>query len=241
MNIFFDMNIITWNCKMAFRKHYNKILLEDPDLLVIPECESLDNFEDKFYHQALWIGDNEKKGLGIFSFNNIKIEKHEAYNEEYKYVLPIKVRTHNDLSNTNLIAVWSQDNKIDSKRRYIGEIWNALNYYKKLLDHSLIVAGDFNWDFNIKQGASLYGTFNDVTNLLNKYNIQSAYHAYNNLKFGNEKNKTFFQHHKIEKGHHTDYIFASSDIINRMKSFSVGKHNDWYHISDHMPLVMRLK
>ncbi|WP_342304961.1 endonuclease/exonuclease/phosphatase family protein [Methanolobus sp. ZRKC5] len=235
------MNIITWNCKMAFRNHYNKLLSECPDLLVIPECENLDYFKDKFYHHALWIGDNDKKGLGVFSFNNIEIKVHEAYNKEYKYVLPVKIKVHNNPNTINLIAIWSQNNKVDPKRRYIGEVWNALNYYKDLLDQSLIIAGDFNWDFNIKQGSSLYGTFNDVTNLLNKHNIFSAYHVFNNLKFGDEIVQTFFQHHKIEKGHHTDYIFASNDLMKSMESFSVGEHKDWYEISDHVPLVMRLK
>ena len=232
---------MAWNCKMGFKNHYHKMLRKSPDLLVVPECENLYNFKDKFYYQALWIGDNEKKGLGVFSFNDIKIEEHELYCNDYRYVYPIKVTVPESKESLNLIAIWAQDNKIDRQRRYIGEVWLALNYYKDLLNDSIIIAGDLNWDLNIKQGSALYGTFTDVTNLLNKYNIFSAYHVFNNLKLGDEIDQTFFQYHKIEKGHHTDYIFASNDIIKRMESFYTGKHGDWSHISDHMPLVMRLK
>jgi exonuclease III len=65
------------------------------------------------------------------------------------------------------------------------------------------------------------------------------YHSYNNLDFGAEKeDPTFFLTFNEQKPYHTDYMFASADIIDKMKSFSVGKYADWRPLkSDHMPLI----
>ncbi|HQD10259.1 MAG TPA: hypothetical protein PLQ65_11385, partial [Flavihumibacter sp.] len=36
------MKIITWNCNMAFRKKADLMLAQQPDILVVPECEHPD-------------------------------------------------------------------------------------------------------------------------------------------------------------------------------------------------------
>jgi hypothetical protein len=129
---------------MAFRRKYKNILSFNPDIVVIPECENPTNFKEHFYSDYKWVGDNKNKGLGIFSFNDFKISLHESYCPEFKYVLPLKVQINNKKI-INLIAVWAQDND-DPKRRYIGNVWCALNYYKNLFIEPIIIAGDFNWN-----------------------------------------------------------------------------------------------
>lgn len=37
------MKLITWNCQGAFRKKADIILLQQPDILVVQECEHPDN------------------------------------------------------------------------------------------------------------------------------------------------------------------------------------------------------
>lgn len=39
------MKIIEWNCQGAFRRKNDKILLLQPDILIIPECENKDRLE----------------------------------------------------------------------------------------------------------------------------------------------------------------------------------------------------
>ena len=146
------MKVITWNCHMGFRKKYPYLLSFNPDLLIIPECEKPERISENFYHQVLWCGENDTKGLGVFSFNNLEIEINDIYNEKFKYVLPIKVTIPTSKKILNLIAIWSQDNLEYPERRYIGEVWNSLNYYKALLDQTTIIAGDFNWDLKIIYG-----------------------------------------------------------------------------------------
>ncbi len=82
------MKIISWNCKMAYRKKAESLLKYHPDLAVVPECEYMGEETPK----RLWFGDNRKKGLGIFSYSDFELELHEEYNPSFKYVIPIKVK-----------------------------------------------------------------------------------------------------------------------------------------------------
>jgi len=152
------LKVVAWNCNMAFRKKYKYILSYKPDLLIVPESEHPENFKDTFYSDVVWIGDNNKKGLSVFSFNNIKISLHKSYCDEFKYILPIEVIINNEKI-INLIAVWAQNDYEDPKRRYIGNVWCALNHYKDLLETSIIIAGDLNWNVIWDSKKSpLYGT-----------------------------------------------------------------------------------
>lgn len=235
------MNVITWNCHMAFRKKYTPILAWKPDILIVPECENPEKINNKFYYQELWVGHNKHKGLGVFSFNNIDIKIHDSYSEEYKYILPITVS--DSLKRINLIAIWSQNNKEDPRRRYIGEVWNSLNYYKELFHQPIIIAGDLNWNliWDIKHEYALYGKLTNVLNLLNEFGISSVYHNCKNMKFGCEQDPTFFLQYKRQKPYHTDYIFASADMMNKVKSVHVGEYDEWRPYSDHMPLIVEFE
>jgi exodeoxyribonuclease III len=236
-----SMKVVTWNCNQAFRKKYGNILSYKSDLLIVPECEHPDNFKKAFYSDVVWIGNNNKKGLGVFSFNNLKISLHESYFEEFKYILPLEVTINNEKI-TNLIAVWAQDNN-DPKRRYIGNVWCALNYYKDLFKEQVIIAGDFNWNVIWDRGkSSLYGTLTDVINLLGQYGIYSAYHSIPDVifgietNFGYEKEPTLYHLKDKKKPYHVDYIFASENFISNIKACYVGKCENWITISDHMPV-----
>lgn len=232
---------------MAFRKKHKNVLSYRPDLLIVLECEHPDNFKDNFYSDAVWIGNNENKGLGVFSFNDIKISMHKSYCEEFKYILPVEV-TINNKKIMDLIAIWAQNDVEDPKRRYIGNVWCALNYYKDLLEMPIIIAGDFNWNViwdNDK--SSLYGTLTDVINLLKQNNIQSVYHSVpdvvfgTNTNFGYEKDPTLFLLKKKEKAYHIDYIFTSQSFVENLKSCIIGRYQDWIALSDHMPIFAEFK
>lgn len=236
------MKVITWNCNMAFRKKYENILPYQPDILIAQECEHPSNYSDTFYSDVLWIGENKKKGLGVISFNNIKMSLHKSYCKDYKYVLPVEVNINNHKV-MNLIAVWAQNDKEKLKKRYIGNVWCALNYYKDLLKEPVIIAGDFNWNVIWdKEKYPLYGTLTDVINLLKQYDIHSAYHSIpdvifgTNVVFGHEKDPTLYLLKKKEKAYHIDYIFSSRNFISGIDSCFIGKYNDWIGLSDHMPV-----
>jgi exodeoxyribonuclease III len=224
------MKIISWNCKMAYRKKAKFILKCQPDLAVIPECEYMGDETAK----KLWFGDNRNKGIGIFSYSDFDLELHEAYNSSFKYVIPIKVRGPLEF---NLFAIWAMNDYEDIRKRYIGRVYSAITYYKDLLDEPTVIAGDFNWNviWDDKPDYPLYGTLTDVIKILKDKNIRSVYHKFYNEDFGKETKPTLFMYHKQDKPYHVDYCFTSSDL--KISDVEIGDFDDWIRKSDHMPII----
>lgn len=226
---------------MALRNKIHQIMPYSPGILIVSECEKPTKYDQQFYCETIWDGDNENKGLGIFGFNGVSIEIHPSYSKKYRYVIPIKVTNSKDMSELNLIAMWIQQ---DSKGRYVTQVWDALNYYKDLLDSDTIVVGDLNssifWDKKSKNPNHI--NFVDVVNLLDQYNIYSTYHDHNNIEFGSEAEQpTLYFTKNKNKQYHIDYIFASSKILSKVNNVSIGIYDDWISYSDHMPLIVNFE
>ena len=136
------MKLITWNCQGAFRKKVEVILNELPDILVIQECEHTDKLEFSSKATAptsyLWFGDNNNKGLGIFSYSNYKFRVFENYNPDFKTIVPISVS--GGKFDFTIFAIWA-NNPHERRSRYIEQVWKAINYYEKILRNfsSLII------------------------------------------------------------------------------------------------------
>lgn len=235
------MKIITWNCNMAFRKKANTILTENPDILIVPECESIDrlNIDEMILRPSdvFWYGDNPNKGLGVFAFGNYSIEKLEIHNPVFRYVIPLRI--YNEHREFFVLAVWTQ--KPIKSDFYVVQIWNAVNYYSELLDQeNIIIAGDFNsnsiWDKPRKEA-----THSNTVNFLALKNIQSAYHHYNGVEHGKEVHMTHHLQRKIEKGFHIDYCFISANLIKNLTKVEVGLHHNWTNQSDHNPLIIHIE
>lgn len=62
-----------------------------------------------------------------------------------------------------------------------------------------------------------------------------------NAEFGIKREPTLYFRKNKKTRYHIDSIFAPAEIINRGKSFSVGKYEDWISLSDHMPLIAELE
>lgn len=218
---------------MAYRKKANLVLKYCPDIVIVPECEFLRGEKNK----ELWFGDNRKKGLGIFSYSEYMLELNENFDPSYKYVIPIRVTGPFKF---NLIAVWAMNDKEDIRKRYIGQVYSAINQYMELLNEPTVVMGDFNWNarWDAKPSYPLYGNLNDVVEILRIGNIKSTYHEFFNEDFGKETKPTFFMHHKQNRSYHTDYCFAPSEFD--ITNVEVGNFNDWISKSDHVPLIVTL-
>jgi exodeoxyribonuclease-3 len=223
---------------MAFRKKTASMLALNPDLLIIPECECLERL--KFPSPAsqprykIWIGDNPTKGIGIFSYSDLEITLHELYNPAFRYVVPIKV---NGDKRFNLLAIWAMNDENDQARRYIGQIWLAVNRYESLLGDSILIVGDFNWNKIWDSSPDLYGNLTQTVEFLQSKGIVSLYHAFFQEAFGQESRPTLYMHRKASRPYHIDYCFASMDFVNQLHSVEVGSYEDWRVLSDHMPVV----
>lgn len=236
------MKLITWNCQGAFRKKADEIFIYRPDILVVQECEHPDKLKFSSTTQILyniyWYSDGGKKGVGIFSTTEYSLELLPEFNPTYRYILPFRVTGREQTF--MLMAVWAMNNKENRAARYIGQVWYAINHYKKLLGNSTILIGDFNsnkiWDYKDR-----IGSHSDVVNYLLEMEIHSVYHKHFKVEQGKENHPTFFLHRNKDKPYHIDYCFSSKDFLYRMKNIEIGKYEDWIKYSDHTPLIINFE
>ena len=224
---------------MAFRNKYEHIKGFNPDLLVLQECEHEEKIRatipDLNPNQFFWHGDNKHKGVAIISFQNYSLSLSDKYNPEFKYIIPYTCRISN--KPINLFVIWAMPHKIKSKS-YVGQIWNAIQYYQDLLTYDSLLIGDFNshvmWDKERRPG-----NHSGVVSFLAEREIFSVYHTVNDIQAGREIDPTFYMYKNETKPYHMDYCFASKSLLQNAK-MTVGIYKDWIKLSDHMPLYIDL-
>mgnify|MGYP000618490479 CR=1 FL=1 len=227
--------LVAWNCNMAFREKKRHVLQYDPDILVIPECEDPATKGDwSEFSDWVWVGENENKGLGVFARNGITLELADDETNQSRYVVPVNVDGAADV-----LAVWAMNDEGNPERRYIGQVYTALQQYRNFVKSDTVVAGDFNWNvvWDDSPKSPLCGNFSDTVEILRQHGLQSVYHAETDSEFGDEGQPTFFMHKKQERPYHTDYVFASDARTASISDFHVGKYDEWVELSDHMPIL----
>jgi exodeoxyribonuclease-3 len=224
---------------MAFRKKHSVILKLKPDILIIPECENEKRLQfgklTPTPKDFLWFGDNENKGLGIFSYSNHSFSVIE-YTDKFKYVIPIQV--HGD-NNFILFAIWAMDCKDNWSARYIAQVWLGINHFSDLLINTSVLLGDFNSN-QIWDSYSRIAKHSDVVDFLDSKGISSLYHTKYMEKQGEETHPTMYLYRKLDKPYHIDYCFASEKLVQNGFNISIGDYNDWITQSDHVPIVIDL-
>jgi exonuclease III len=230
------MKIITWNCNMAFRKKVDLLMQYQPDLLIIQECEHADKII--FLEPptgAIWFGDNQHKGLGVFSFGKYKLELLSVHEPSFKTVLPIAV-TGGDMDFI-LFAIWA-NNPQDKGNQYVGQIWKAIHHYEHLIkSEGTILIGDFNSN-SIWDKPKRVGNHTHLVDKLRLKQIKSVYHHHFDQKQGSELHPTFNLYKNIDKPYHLDYCFVSQDIMSTLTGMQIGGYDDWRKHSDHLPLII---
>ena len=232
------MRIFSWNCKMRFRNDYAQALSYKPDIMVIPECETLDKIKAPETSDSYWIGDNVSKGLGVFTFNDFKIDLYDKYTDEFKYILPLIVSKGD--TTYKLIAVWTK--KVEDKKKnhinYIRQLHFALKEYESFIDdENVIITGDLNSNL-IWERTGVDKNHQDVLDQLLDKNIHSSYHHFFKEEQGKETQGTYFHYHKEDRPFHIDFCFLSKNILDRLVNVEIGKFKDWIHLSDHVPMII---
>jgi exodeoxyribonuclease III len=233
------LKIIIWNCNMAYRKKAGPILTQQPDIVVVPECEHPDklkfNAGTPIPTDILWYGANQNKGLGVFSYSKYRFKLLDSHNHELKTILPIAVTGGS--FDFILFAIWAY-NPQDRDYNYIGQVWKAIHYYESILKaEQIILAGDFNsnviWDkLKRKSNHSM------VVEKLGSLNIFSTYHTHLEQVQGREVHPTYFMYRHKDKPYHIDYCFASFDLIAKLGNVEIGKYEAWTQYSDHKPVII---
>ena len=235
------MKIISWNCQGAFRRKAEFICAENPDILVIQECENPNNLvfdlTTRIPNRFLWFGDNKNKGVGIFSYCDLKLELYEEYKSEFKIVVPLKVTSTE--TNFILFAICANNPK-EKNSQYVEQVWKAINYYENILtEERIILIGDFNsnqiWDKKHRNG-----NHTDVVNKLKLNGIESVYHTFFAEEHGKETQPTFYLYRHKDKPYHIDYCFTSNKLTKKLKKVQVGTYEKWRNYSDHSPIIVEI-
>ena len=234
-----NMKIITWNCNMAFRKKADVILTCKPDILIVPECEHPDkllfNSGTPRPTDILWFGQNQNKGLGIFSYSDFRFKVPDVHNDHFKMIVPVAV-TGAQFDFT-LFAIWA-NNSEDPDGQYITQVWKAIHHYDSLITNKkTILIGDFNsntiWDKPKREG-----NHSTVVKKLEAKEIHSVYHKHFDQTQGKEQHATFYLYKHKHKTYHIDYCFASIDMLEHLKSVEIGDYESWIKYSDHVPVMV---
>lgn len=231
------MKIISWNCNGAFRKKFELLESENPDVLVIQECEDPSQSSSGSYkawaQNYIWIGENKNKGLGIFCKENVKAKRLDWPDHGLRYFIPCRINER-----FNLLAVWTKNAK---SYWYIGQLWSYLQHHKSALTESeAVICGDFNsnpiWD-----KPSRCWNHSDVVRELGDINLYSIYHDLCGEAHGQESQPTLFMYRDLKKSYHIDYAFASKKFFSKQNSsLVIGRPEDWLAHSDHMPIIFTL-
>jgi exonuclease III len=220
---------------MACRKKIDFLTRHlDPDVMLIQECEEPGGLSDfKANYNYVWVGDNRKKGLAICVKKQHEFKEMELDHSQVKYFVGI------ELDDMKIIGFWAMNDVQDPRKRYIAQVWRGLKQLDGMLGNNTIIAGDFNWNtyWDTHLSYPLYGNFKDVIELCSNKGIYSAYHFVNKEPFGKEQQSTFYMHRKRTIPYHTDFIFASRELLDRSKELNIGQYETWVELSDHMPLL----
>ena len=221
---------------MAFRRKVDLLLQYQPDLLIIQECEHPDKIIFPVSPtNVIWYGDNQHKGLGVFSFASYKLELLSCHEPSFKTILPITV-SDGDVDFT-LFAIWA-NNPQDKGNQYVGQVWKALHHYEHLIKpERTILAGDFNSN-SIWDKPRRIGNHTDLVEKLNLKQIKSVYHYHFGQEHGSEQHPTFNLYKNADKPYHLDYCFVSEDIMLKLAEIQIGTYDEWRKHSDHLPLII---
>jgi exodeoxyribonuclease-3 len=228
---------------MAFHRKYEKLLALRPDIAVIPECGSINVLRKRAADfqptSAIWIGDSDRKGLGVFTFGSYRAERSNVYRDNCPYVVPVQIVGP---TRFNLLAVWACHAKGNSFEGRLGPLRRSLNLYRDFIGECpTVVAGDFNDNVRWDKPKRLNNHGTNVSEL-QKLGLVSAYHHCRNEKQGAELEPTIYWRDRTVDGpkYHIDYCFIPSDWTKSISSLTVGCFGDWVGngLSDHVPIVV---
>jgi exodeoxyribonuclease III len=237
------MRIVAWNCNGAFHRKIEALARLAPDIAIISECAEPETLRRKAPTfsptSALWIGDNSQKGLGLFSFGDLRLSRDRSYDSSITYVLPARVEGSREF---NVLAMWSHHPKMNQGTSSPGPTLIAIRTYERFLcERTSVIAGDLNnhvqWDRPRK--ASNHA---NAVSELDQIGFVSAYHEHHKVAHGAETHPTIYWRDRTETGptYHIDYAFIPRSCVGLLRSLRIGSYADWIGtgLSDHAPVIV---
>ncbi|GHT86528.1 hypothetical protein FACS1894137_12240 [Spirochaetia bacterium] len=235
------MKIVSWNCHNGFDANKSEKLQEvcpDIDILVIQECKKCDHdvLKSSWMYRN-WYADDEKEtggggdgvlGIAIYS-KEYKIDFTEAFNRNFRYVVPYQITNKENKTLFTLFAVWTKNyivNKDAKTYQYDENIKRTLVYdkYQELFNSGAIIIGDYNTGASDEHSER----YTELKNAMEK-------HGFSNCAKGGETDKpTSFWHNRSFRN---DFCFASTEI-SKKTTCKVLDTEELKNLSDHCPIIV---
>jgi hypothetical protein len=93
--------VLSWNVNLSLRTKWEAIAEHRPDLAVLPEVArtDLESLVPDAMH-GIWIGDNDRKGLGLVSFGDYALERDASLDPKFQFFLPAPVTGHSRVTSS---------------------------------------------------------------------------------------------------------------------------------------------
>jgi exonuclease III len=221
------MRIVSWNCNGAFARKLSALDQFDADLLVIQEASERDilAMDTAITH---WVGKGHR-GLAVIGKNGTTFRVDPIWDPTLPWFTPVHI------GNLRVLAVWAS--VLTNSRRYVRLVHEALDLYQDFLEHDqAIVIGDLNSN-TVFDGKHRGLSHTDLVDRLSSKGLTSVWHHQHNEAHGQESRPTFYMYRRPEKTWHLDYAFVSNAFLTNA-SLTLGEHDPWLTLSDHIPLVL---
>ena len=233
--------ILSWNVSLSLRTKWAAISEHRPDLAVLPEVAraDLESLVPDANHR-LWIGDNDRKGLGLVSFGHYALELDSSFDPKYQFFLPARVAGPTRL---HLLAVWSLNHR--NRSELAGQrdaTLQAVNHYRRFLSGSerVLVAGDFNHNVIWDRPRATRANFRPVIDALDSLGLASSYHHLRAEPHGRESIHTLNWRNNPATTYHVDYCFVSKHWLTSGAELRVFAPGHSTPLSDHLALLLDL-
>lgn len=236
------MKIVSWNCNGAFRNKFETLLPLKADVWVIQECESPEFLEKHGIsipaHNFLWHGTRDFKGLGIFTFHEVKAQTAPFFNPDYRYILPAYISSSQHKPFL-LNGVWACLVPENRDWDYIGQMCHFAAENRDHFDENSLTLGDFNINMLWNNAFKKEHNYERFLEIMSSCKQESLYHKLYNCPQGEEKIPTSYYRRNPERPFHIDYVFGGENVFTHLKKFKIhGK--EWLTHSDHLPLELEI-
>ena len=222
------MKIVSWN--LAGGDKRAPLGAFDCDIAALQERRYAD-VDDR----ELWVGHRPRRGLSVRVAAGWSVERIDVPRRMPRYFVPAQVSGPESFQ---MISVWAQP---DRPYRYVrGTVRAVERWAKRITAQPTVIAGDFNanacWDGQHPSDRN----FTALAARLSELGLVSAYHAFFNEEYACETRPTFFLYRHTDRPFHLDYCFIPRTWLPRLRSVTVGAHEEWGKWSDHMPVSVEL-
>lgn len=227
-----SLRIIAWNCAGVFVRNAAQLAVLNSDICIVPEAlEAHSKVLDAANYNVHWHGDDGKRGLLIAAKRSWSIDVVQTASRRHMVLASVR---REDIS-VSVIGVWAMRG-LDG---YTGAVRDGLDALLPLVARSenVFCAGDFNASpvFDVQLPAAQ--RFGEISERLHEAGLTSLWHHRSGEAFGSETCATYHHQWKSGQPFHIDFAFASKALIDRCRSFEIGKFDPWCQSSDHMPLI----